>query len=68
VFDALTTSRSYRKAFSWEKAMNILREEAGTVVDPQLVPVFERLIEREINEQRLTAEGQIAGATIGEGI
>ncbi|MCK4659272.1 MAG: HD-GYP domain-containing protein [Phycisphaerae bacterium] len=44
IFDALTTSRSYRKAFTWQKALSILREESGTVVDPNLAKVFEKLI------------------------
>lgn len=56
VFDALTTSRSYRSAFTWEKAMGILRKEAGTVVDPKLVPVFEQIIERQVKEKGLRFE------------
>ena len=44
IFDALTTSRSYRKAFTWQKALTILREEAGVVVDPNLMAIFEGLI------------------------
>jgi len=44
IFDALTTDRSYRKAFTWQKALSILREESGTVVDPNLAAVFETLI------------------------
>ncbi len=44
VFDALTTSRSYRRAYTWEKALSILREESGTVVDANLATVFEKLI------------------------
>ena len=58
IFDALTTSRSYRSAFSWEKAIGILRKEAGTVVDPSLVPVFERIIERQIAEKGLRFESE----------
>lgn len=44
IFDALTTSRSYRKAFVWQKALSILREEAGVVVDPNLAAMFDKLI------------------------
>lgn len=47
IYDALTTTRSYRKAFTVEKALSILREEAGKVCDPNLVPRFEALIKRE---------------------
>lgn len=39
-FDAMTSKRCYKKAFSMEKARQILLEEAGTQFDPNLVPVF----------------------------
>ena len=42
VFDALTSSRSYRPAYDWRKALDILREEAGKTVDPNLQQVFDR--------------------------
>ena len=42
VFDALTSTRSYRPAFDWRKALDILREEAGKTVDPNLQQVFDR--------------------------
>ena len=41
VFDALTTTRSYRPAFSAEEALRIMQEEAGKVVDPDLFATFE---------------------------
>ena len=44
IFDALTTSRSYREPFTWQKALSILDEESGVVVDPHLAGVFKRLI------------------------
>ena len=44
VFDALTSNRSYRKAFGWERALSILEEESGTTVDPHLQKVFDRHI------------------------
>jgi putative nucleotidyltransferase with HDIG domain len=40
VYDALTTTRSYRAAFTHEKAMEILTSEVGKTVDPGLFPVF----------------------------
>jgi putative nucleotidyltransferase with HDIG domain len=40
VYDALTTTRSYRAAFTHEKAMEILSSEVGKTVDPQLFGVF----------------------------
>jgi putative nucleotidyltransferase with HDIG domain len=43
VFDALTTHRPYRPAFSSDEALRIMREDAGAF-DPSLFPVFERLV------------------------
>ena len=70
IFDALTTTRSYRDAFHWRQALDILGEEAGTVVDPQLCSLFVQMFERlhELNpdafEQigRPDAELDLAGA------
>ena len=44
VWDALTSTRSYRKALSHEKALSIMRDEAGTVLDPIVFAHFERLL------------------------
>jgi HD-GYP domain-containing protein (c-di-GMP phosphodiesterase class II) len=46
VFDALTSTRSYRQAFDRETALSIIRDEAGTTVDPKLSAAFDRLIRR----------------------
>jgi putative two-component system response regulator len=40
VFDALTSVRPYKKAWPIEKALNLIREEAGQHFDPHLVPHF----------------------------
>jgi putative nucleotidyltransferase with HDIG domain len=40
VYDALTTTRSYRAAFSHEKAMEILTSEVAKTVDPSLFSAF----------------------------
>jgi HD-GYP domain-containing protein (c-di-GMP phosphodiesterase class II) len=40
VFDALTSTRSYRVAYSREQACDILREEAGSKLDPEVVATF----------------------------
>ena len=42
VYDALTSQRSYRQEFSPEKAMEIMRHEAGVGLDPECVAVFEK--------------------------
>jgi len=40
VFDALTTQRPYKEAWPLEKAVDLLKKEAGRHFDPDLVPVF----------------------------
>lgn len=39
-WDAMTSDRSYRKAFPAETALRILRENAGTQLDPEMVECF----------------------------
>ena len=43
-FDAMTSDRPYRKAFSVEDAMRELKSKAGTQFDPKIVEVFEKVI------------------------
>jgi len=40
VFDALTTVRPYKKAWSFEAALDYLREQRGRHFDPELVDLF----------------------------
>ena len=40
VYDALVSDRPYKKAFSHEKAFNIIIEDAGSHFDPSIVEVF----------------------------
>jgi HD-GYP domain-containing protein (c-di-GMP phosphodiesterase class II) len=47
VYQALTSDRPYRKAFTKEKAINILKDGAGFQFDPHLVEVFVRLLKKE---------------------
>lgn len=44
VFDALTSTRSYRAAFTTEEAAEIIRKEAGTKLDAGVVAVFLELL------------------------
>lgn len=50
MFDALTSNRSYRQAFSWQKALEILAAEAGTTVDPKLQTVFDQMIREQLED------------------
>ena len=45
VWDALTSDRPYRKAWSEEEALNYIREQSGKHFDPQVVELFFRVIE-----------------------
>ncbi len=45
VWDALTTDRPYRDAWPREKVANYLQENSGSHFDPQIVAVFNRLLE-----------------------
>lgn len=40
VYQALLSDRSYRKAYSKQEAVDIIRESAGTQFDPKLVDLF----------------------------
>lgn len=40
VYDALTTARPYKRAFSHEEAMAILCDQAGAALDPEVVKTF----------------------------
>jgi len=51
VWDALTSTRSYRKAMPMEKALDIMHSEAGTTMDPQLSKSF---IEMILQQQKQT--------------
>lgn len=43
-YDALTTRRSYHLAQPHSKAMDILAEESGTKLDPEIFAVFSKII------------------------
>ncbi|GHU53870.1 response regulator [Clostridia bacterium] len=40
VYDALTNERPYKKAFSHESAVEIIKNDSGTAFDPKIVEVF----------------------------
>lgn len=45
-FDAMTSNRPYRRGFSFEKALAILREGSGTQWDPVFANIFINYIEK----------------------
>lgn len=44
IFDALTSTRAYRSAFHWRRALEVLADEAGTTVDREFAEVFTKLM------------------------
>ncbi|MGH7615930.1 MAG: HD-GYP domain-containing protein, partial [Gemmatimonadaceae bacterium] len=44
VFDALTTDRPYRRAFTWDEALAMMGKDTGKMFDPDLFPRFDRLM------------------------
>ncbi|MGH2763213.1 MAG: HD-GYP domain-containing protein [Thermoleophilaceae bacterium] len=44
VYDALLSTRVYREAWTPERALGLLREEAGTALDPRCVAALERIV------------------------
>lgn len=40
VYDALTSERVYKKAFSHEEALNIIKQSAGSQFDPHLIEIL----------------------------
>ncbi|MGA2774654.1 MAG: diguanylate cyclase [Candidatus Omnitrophota bacterium] len=47
VYEALTSNRPYRKAYSKEKAIQIIKDGSGKQFDPRIVSVFLKVIETE---------------------
>jgi putative nucleotidyltransferase with HDIG domain len=44
VFDALTTDRPYRRAFTWDEALGMMAKDVGKMFDPDLFPRFVRIM------------------------
>jgi putative nucleotidyltransferase with HDIG domain len=55
VYDALTSTRSYRKACSHEQAVIQIKEGSGTQFSPEVVDAFVRIIDGVVRE--MAAEG-----------
>lgn len=46
IFDALTSNRSFRAAYTVSEALDIMQQEAGRIIDPDMFTKFRALIER----------------------
>ena len=56
VFDALTSERPYKKAWSVEKAMILIESESGKHFDPELVPHFKACLPKVLEIKALYAD------------
>lgn len=45
IFDALMSERTYKKAYSKEKTLEIMKSEKGVTLDPYIFPYFEEIFE-----------------------
>jgi len=61
VFDALTTERPYKQAWSVEDAVKLIDEEAGTHFDPQLVPIMHSALPEFLDIKERYEENAVPG-------
>lgn len=50
MFDALASERPYKKAFTFEKTMEILEESSGSHFDPELIDNF-KIIAKALHDE-----------------
>ena len=67
VFDALTTTRSYRPAYGAREALEVMGRDAGKIFDPETFRVFERLVIEAIEAGSLVVGGPQAPAHASTG-
>jgi len=64
-FDAMTSTRSYRKALDKSVAIEEIRKNSGTQFDPRLVDAFMKVVNRE-NVTQVWTRGQEVQKKIGD--
>jgi len=62
VFDALTTDRPYRRAFTWDEALAMMGNDVGKMFDPDLFTRFERIM-RSSNVYSFPSASDLAAAS-----
>ena len=58
VFDALMSTRTYKEAWTVEEAYSLIRQNAGSQFDPQLIELFEEHLSEFLDIQRRFADGK----------
>ncbi len=56
VFDALTSERPYKKAWTVERALEIIHKDSGAHFDPELTPVFQAILPEALKIKQQYAE------------
>ena len=59
VFDALTSRRPYKKAFSVDESCSIIKNESGRHFDPDITDVFFRTVDRIVTVKKDTAKKKV---------
>ena len=67
VYDALTHDRVYRRAFSEEQALTMMREQQGAQFDPLLLTVFFTVLE-EVHELSMQNPDEVCEQSIGRAL
>jgi diguanylate cyclase (GGDEF)-like protein/putative nucleotidyltransferase with HDIG domain len=60
VYDALTSSRSYRTAWTHERAVELIRRDAGSHFDPRVVDAFLKVIDHVVQDMAKSGHGPLA--------
>ena len=59
-FDAMTTSRSYRRSISYEEAIDLITQSSGSQFDPEIIDVFTQIPKDDwIRARDLTESDQV---------
>jgi putative nucleotidyltransferase with HDIG domain len=64
VFDALTTTRSYRKAYTTAEALKIMNTDVGVIFDPELLALFETFIVKGLSTSNVVLEPPIVPSAV----
>jgi diguanylate cyclase (GGDEF)-like protein/putative nucleotidyltransferase with HDIG domain len=60
VYDALTSTRSYRTAWTHEKTKAVIKKDSGTHFDPQVADAFLEVIDGVVEEMAVDGDGPLA--------
>ncbi|WP_218648443.1 response regulator [Neptunomonas phycophila] len=62
VFDALTSKRPYKEAWTVEKTLNVIKKDSGTHFDPNLVELLEENLDEILRIKEELSDENVTGA------